>query len=180
MEYFVGWKIPRKFTTERRGWATIPSSEWREVVGKRIKAVRKANGWSQADFARTLNIKRAKVGHWETGRSAPTLTDIEILKDRLGMRDEDFAVTMSPHARSMRGHFADEYENTTKHRKDVIQYLYALSPGEIEVLWTVIRELLFDEQIDAWKRAILYNPDQAATSESCCEASQGIDRNELV
>lgn len=162
VEYPVGWKLPRTYQTEKRGRAATPSTEWRKVVGKRIQAVRKANGWSQADFAQKLDVRRAKVGHWETGRSAPTLNDIQILKDRLGMCDEDFAVTMSPHARLMRPNFAADIETRADHRKDVIQYLYALSPGEIEVLWSVISELMFQEQIDAWRRAILNGLGQAA------------------
>ena len=49
------------------------------MIAEKIKALRTARGWTQADLARRLNISRNGVNSWEQGLSMPspaTLVDL--------------------------------------------------------------------------------------------------------
>lgn len=43
-----------------------------EMTSERIKALREARGWTQAELARRLNITRNGVNSWEQGLSMPS------------------------------------------------------------------------------------------------------------
>ena len=42
------------------------------MIAERIKELRQARGWTQADLARRLNITRNGVNSWEQGLSVPS------------------------------------------------------------------------------------------------------------
>ena len=42
------------------------------MIADRIKALREARGWTQAELARRLNITRNGVNSWEQGLSMPS------------------------------------------------------------------------------------------------------------
>lgn len=42
------------------------------VIAERIKELRQARGWTQADLARRLSITRNGVNSWEQGLSTPS------------------------------------------------------------------------------------------------------------
>lgn len=42
------------------------------MTSERIKALREARGWTQAELARRLNITRNGVNSWEQGLSTPS------------------------------------------------------------------------------------------------------------
>lgn len=42
------------------------------MIAEKIKALRTARGWTQADLARRLNISRNGVNSWEQGLSMPS------------------------------------------------------------------------------------------------------------
>lgn len=42
------------------------------MIAERIKALRTARGWTQADLARRLNMTRNGVNSWEQGLSTPS------------------------------------------------------------------------------------------------------------
>ena len=42
------------------------------MIAERIKELRQARGWTQADLARRLNITRNGVNSWEQGLSTPS------------------------------------------------------------------------------------------------------------
>lgn len=44
------------------------------MTAERIKALREARGWTQAELARRLNITRNGVNSWEQGLSMPSPT----------------------------------------------------------------------------------------------------------
>ena len=41
-------------------------------IGNRIRALRKARGWSQAELARRLKVNKSTVGFYETGERSPS------------------------------------------------------------------------------------------------------------
>lgn len=43
-----------------------------KMTAERIKALREARGWTQAELARRLNITRNGVNSWEQGLSMPS------------------------------------------------------------------------------------------------------------
>ena len=46
------------------------------MIAERIKELRQARGWTQADLARRLSITRNGVNSWEQGLSTPSLVDL--------------------------------------------------------------------------------------------------------
>ncbi len=45
-----------------------------DMIADKIKELRQANNWTQADLARKLNITRSSVNAWEMGISVPSTT----------------------------------------------------------------------------------------------------------
>ena len=43
-----------------------------KMTAERVKALREARGWTQAEFARRLSITRNGVNSWEQGLSMPS------------------------------------------------------------------------------------------------------------
>lgn len=46
------------------------------MIAERIKELRQARGWTQADLARRLSITRNGVNSWEQGLSPASLVDL--------------------------------------------------------------------------------------------------------
>jgi transcriptional regulator with XRE-family HTH domain len=44
-----------------------------EIVGKRIRTLREAKAWTQADFAARVGVGRQQVVRWENGRDMPRI-----------------------------------------------------------------------------------------------------------
>jgi transcriptional regulator with XRE-family HTH domain len=57
----------------------VRPSRLMEETGRRIVQARKRRGWSQAELARQLGIKRERVGNWERGENAPRLEELALL-----------------------------------------------------------------------------------------------------
>ena len=47
--------------------------------GEKLKALRKENGYSQADLAKRLQISRASYFNWENGKTKPNQKNLEQL-----------------------------------------------------------------------------------------------------
>jgi phage repressor protein C with HTH and peptisase S24 domain len=54
---------------------------------RRIKKVREARNWSQADLAEFLGVSSGSVGHWEIGRSEPTRRNLTEIAGKLGLSE---------------------------------------------------------------------------------------------
>lgn len=57
-------------------------------IKDRIKAIRNNYSLSQQDFADKLNVKKALVAHWETGRSNPGLENLTTLCKMFGVTSD--------------------------------------------------------------------------------------------
>lgn len=54
-------------------------------VGEKIKLLRKTKNLTQQEVADSINISRATIGSWETGRRIPYLDDLKKLGDLFGV-----------------------------------------------------------------------------------------------
>ena len=92
------------------------------MIAERIKELRQARGWTQADLARRLSITRNGVNSWEQGLSTPSpasLVDLALSTDYLlgveplntvnvtGLDERDVAI-LAELADRLRQHKADE------------------------------------------------------------------------
>jgi len=57
----------------------------RQRLGRNVRALREAKGWSQEDFADRAGIHRTYVSDIERGRRNPTITVVEKLAAPLGV-----------------------------------------------------------------------------------------------
>ncbi|MEV7805929.1 helix-turn-helix transcriptional regulator [Microbispora sp. NPDC088329] len=64
-------------------------------LGKTVRAMREARGWSQSDLARTAGMTQSAVARFEAGGTVPTLPVIERLASAL---DADVEVRLTPRA----------------------------------------------------------------------------------
>lgn len=55
------------------------------TVGKQIKHYRKAKGWTQAELAEKLGLKRSALGAYEEGRSEPRLETLVAMAQRFNV-----------------------------------------------------------------------------------------------
>lgn len=58
------------------------------ALGKRIRALREAKGWTQTDMAVTLDLNRGHISDMEQGKREPGLITLQILA-------RGFGITMS-------------------------------------------------------------------------------------
>lgn len=62
------------------------------MLGLRIAALRKGQGWSQAELARLLQISPSAVGMYEQGRREPALSLVVAMSELFGVT-ADFLLT---------------------------------------------------------------------------------------
>jgi len=51
--------------------------------GNRLRTIREQAGYSQAQLAEAIGRSHAMIGHWETDRREPSLTDLRLIADVL-------------------------------------------------------------------------------------------------
>ena len=57
----------------------------KERIGKRIRALRLAKGWSQVEMADFLAMNRSYLSEIETGKTDPSLTMLKKISDGLSV-----------------------------------------------------------------------------------------------
>lgn len=57
--------------------------------GQALRELRLERGWQQVDLARLANVTPALLSSYETGRKAPSLTNLGKILDALGVRLEE-------------------------------------------------------------------------------------------
>ena len=58
--------------------------------GAKLKELRMAAGWTQAQLAEKANISQRAVSHWEQGLREPSWSNVLALADALGVSIEEF------------------------------------------------------------------------------------------
>ena len=51
------------------------------IFSKRVKQLRKDNGWSQDEMAQRLGVTRSAIGNWEQGTREPAYEMLEAIAD---------------------------------------------------------------------------------------------------
>ena len=59
------------------------------VLGKKVQRLRKAEGFTQEQFAEYIGISRTHIGHIEQGRKSPSLEVIDKIAKKLKVRVSD-------------------------------------------------------------------------------------------
>lgn len=94
-----------------------------KMIGKRISALRKAKGMSQAGLANKLNISASTVGMYEQGRRTPSLDMLVSLALVLGV-STDFLLTGKNCI-----HSADRSEETGRHYMECVTIFCTYDSG---------------------------------------------------
>lgn len=77
----------------------MPSTAFREALGRRIVRLREAKRWSRADLARELGIQIARMGRWERGTQGPQLEMLAPLARLLGVSADELLTGERPGGR---------------------------------------------------------------------------------
>lgn len=64
-----------------------------KIVGKRIKAQRKAKKMTQEELASAVSVTQQTVAHWEKGKSLPTVENLQMICNELSC-DSDYIIGM--------------------------------------------------------------------------------------
>ena len=72
------------------------------TVGKQIKHYRKAKGWTQAELAEKLGLKRSALGAYEEGRSEPRLETLVAMAQRFNVSIDTLVVGAADQPMEMR------------------------------------------------------------------------------
>lgn len=76
--------------------ATIVSNNIKKLIGKQIRAKRKALGLSQQDLAEETNYSDSAIGAFERGERSPSLYAAFSMADALNCSVEDFRAEPEP------------------------------------------------------------------------------------
>lgn len=64
-----------------------------EVIGKKLKQLRKSKGWTQEDVAAKVDITRSTISNYEIGRRTPHLKDLSALAGVFGVGLDYFGIS---------------------------------------------------------------------------------------
>jgi transcriptional regulator with XRE-family HTH domain len=62
-----------------------PQESVRKQIGKAIAKARRRRRWSQSELARRLETSRERLSRWERGLHVPSLEDLALLSEMLGI-----------------------------------------------------------------------------------------------
>ena len=64
-----------------------------EVIGKKLKQLRKSKGMTQEDVAQKVDITRSTISNYEIGRRTPNLNDLSALAGVFGVGLDYFGIS---------------------------------------------------------------------------------------
>lgn len=67
----------------------------KNTIADKLKALRKAKGYTQQDVADAIGISRATIGGYEIGRRQPRLPDLQKMADFYGVGLDYFGIATS-------------------------------------------------------------------------------------
>ena len=67
----------------------------KNTIADKLKALRKAKGYTQQDVADAIGISRATIGGYEIGRRQPRLSDLQKMADFYGVGLDYFGIATS-------------------------------------------------------------------------------------
>lgn len=109
------------------------------MLAKTLKALRKANGFTQAQIADKLNIDRSTYSYYELGKINPGLGAIVTLSELYGISIDEIVYYNNPKAVPAISTGASEYAVLSEDEKKLIESYRKLNNGEKEnVLLSVV------------------------------------------
>ncbi len=127
------------------------------TVGENIQRLRKKSGMSQDELANLLFVTRQTVSQWETNQTMPTIENIKLLKEVLGVStDEILGVNDAPEAVAN--------ENSLDTICAALAYAMGIEPPNKAAPANSELSNYIDRVFDGKKadRVIMYNPDAIA------------------
>lgn len=88
-----------------------------EVIGKKLKQLRKSKGMTQEDVAAKVNITRSTISNYEIGRRTPHLKDLSALAGVFGVGLDYFGITPKDEAFDLLARAKDIFESDDVSRK---------------------------------------------------------------
>lgn len=61
------------------------SNDIRELLGNRVRFLRRKNGWTQVEMAEMLGVDRSYLSEIETGKKDPSLRVMKTIADGFGL-----------------------------------------------------------------------------------------------
>ena len=83
-----------------------------EVIGKKLKQLRKSKGMTQEDVADKVNITRSTISNYEIGRRTPHLKDLSALAGVFGVGLDYFGVSPKDEAFDLIARAKEIFEST--------------------------------------------------------------------
>lgn len=83
-----------------------------EVIGKKLKQLRKSKGMTQEDVAEKVNITRSTISNYEIGRRTPHLKDLSSLAGVFGVGLDYFGVSPKDEAFDLIARAKEIFEST--------------------------------------------------------------------
>lgn len=83
-----------------------------EVIGKKLKQLRKSKGMTQEDVAEKVNITRSTISNYEIGRRTPHLKDLSALAGVFGVGLDYFGVSPKDEAFDLIARAKEIFEST--------------------------------------------------------------------
>lgn len=90
-------------------------SEFKKLLGKRIKELRKSKGYTQDFFAELVDIGTANISNIETGKSSPTPENLLKIANVLDVTPND--LYMVKHLKSKDEILNEMFENLSKNEE---------------------------------------------------------------
>lgn len=78
------------------------------TIGEWIKAARKHKGWSQEQLGECIGRTKANVGHWETGKHAPSLEQVSAISLATGYPAPSIGITSPARQTEQSGVYTDK------------------------------------------------------------------------
>ena len=109
------------------------------MLAKTLKALRKANGYTQAQIADQLNIDRSTYSYYELGKINPGLGAIVTLSELYGISIDEIVYYNTPRTNIAVSSSSSEYSLLSEEEKKLIDSYRKLNSAEKEnVLLSVV------------------------------------------
>ena len=96
-------------------------SEFKKLLGKRIKELRKSKGYTQDFFVELVDIRTANISNIETGKSSPTPENLLKIANVLGVTPND--LYMVKHLKSKEDIIKEMFDDLSNN-KELLDLVY--------------------------------------------------------
>lgn len=82
-----------------------------EIIGKKLKQLRKSKGWTQEQVAEKVDVTRSTLSNYEIGRRTPHLKDLSALAGVYGVGLDYFGIAKKDDAFDLIARAKEIFEN---------------------------------------------------------------------